>query len=100
MSKLFIYCNYSILFNDLYIVAVAVASCCRPKIVKSLILDLPRPSSLVPSVGNRDRWNNNGSAVPNGDAKLTRPRVRMTDEGLWKSQILDCESSSVPGPLG
>jgi hypothetical protein len=42
---------------------------------------------LVPSVGNRDQWKNNGSAGLNGNAiELTRPLVRKTDEGLWKSQ--------------
>ena len=34
MSKLFIYCNYSILFNDL-LYWEPLPSCCRPKIVSS-----------------------------------------------------------------
>ena len=34
MSKLFIYCNYSILFNDLQ---YCIGSRCRPKIIRSLI---------------------------------------------------------------
>jgi hypothetical protein len=36
MSKLFIYCNYSIIFNDL-LYWLLLPSRCRPKIVRSLL---------------------------------------------------------------
>jgi hypothetical protein len=42
-------------------------------------------SSLVASVGNRDQWKTMGARCLMG-MRLTRPRVRITDERLWKSQ--------------
>jgi hypothetical protein len=48
-------------------------------------------SSLVASVWNRDQWKNNGSAVLNGNNATAR-----TDEGLWKSPLIDHNSRFIP----
>ena len=46
-------------------------------------------SSLVASVGNRDQWKNNRSAMLNGNAinqRCSNYATARTNEGLWKSQ--------------